>query len=143
MSDMHYILGIDQGTTSTRAVLFNGSGIPVHMAQRDLPQIFPDNGWVEHDPEEICSATLTMCKDTIAACPDGASTITAIGITNQRETSVIWDRETGAPVYNAIVWQYRRTASLRNIPRNGGLASDIAEKPGLIVDSYFSGTKVA
>ena len=140
---MHYILGIDQGTTSTRAVLFDNSGIPVHMAQRELPQIFPDDGWVEHDPEEIWSATLAVCKDAIAACPDGAPAITAIGITNQRETSVIWDRGTGTPVYNAIVWQDRRTASACTALRDEGHANDIAAKTGLVVDPYFSGTKVA
>ena len=140
---MNYILGIDQGTTSTRAVLFNDSGIPVHTAQRELSQIFPDDGWVEHDPEEIWSATMAVCKEAVAACQDGVSAITAIGIANQRETSVIWDRVTGTPVYNAIVWQDRRTASVCTTLRDSGYASDIAAKTGLVVDPYFSGTKVA
>ena len=143
MTASYYILGIDQGTTSTRAVLFDDSGTPIHTAQRELPQIFPYDSWVEHDPEEIWSATVAMCTEAIAACPDGASAITAIGITNQRETTVVWDRATGAPVHNAIVWQDRRTASVCNTLREGGYADAIAAKTGLVIDPYFSGTKVA
>ena len=143
MADTRYILGIDQGTTSTRAVLFDDGGIPVHIAQRELPQIFPDDGWVEHDPEEIWSATVAVCADAIAACPDGVSAITAIGIANQRETTVVWDRKTGVPVHNAIVWQDRRTASVCDTLRDGGHADAIAAKTGLVLDPYFSGTKVA
>ena len=143
MADTRYILGIDQGTTSTRAVLFDDGGIPVHIAQRELPQIFPNDGWVEHDPEEIWSATVAVCADAIATCPDGVSAITAIGIANQRETTVVWDRKTGVPVHNAIVWQDRRTASVCDTLRDGGHANAITAKTGLVLDPYFSGTKVA
>ena len=143
MAYTRYILGIDQGTTSTRAVLFDDGGFQIHIAQRELPQIFPDDGWVEHDPEEIWSATVAVCADAIAACPDGVSAITAIGITNQRETTLVWDRTTGVPLHNAIVWQDRRTASVCDTLRDGGHADAIAAKTGLVLDPYFSGTKVA
>ena len=143
MAGTRYILGIDQGTTSTRAVLFDYGGNPVYMAQRELPQIFPNDGWVEHDPEEIWSATVAVCMDAVVACPGGASKITTIGITNQRETTVVWDRTTGAPIHNAIVWQDRRTASACDALRDDGHADAIAAKTGLVLDPYFSGTKVA
>ena len=105
-----HILAIDQGTTSTRAIVFDASGRPVASAQKELPQIFPRPGWVEHDPEEIWSATVEVCRGALAKASLEASALAGIGITNQRETAVVWDRATGKPVHNAIVWQDRRTA---------------------------------
>ena len=105
-----HILAIDQGTTSTRAIVFDASGRPAASAQKELPQIFPKPGWVEHDAEEIWSATVEVCRGALAKAKLDAKTLAGIGITNQRETTVVWDRATGKPVHNAIVWQDRRTA---------------------------------
>ncbi len=105
-----YVLAIDQGTTSTRAIVFDAAGRPVASAQKELPQIFPKSGWVEHDPEEIWSATLEVCRGALARAKLDAGALAGIGITNQRETTVVWDRATGKPIHNAIVWQDRRTA---------------------------------
>src|SRR5690242_21856892 len=107
-----HVLAIDQGTTSTRAIVFDSSGRPVATAQKELPQIFPKPGWVEHDPEEIWRATVEVCRGALEQAKLDAKAIAGIGITNQRETSVVWDRATGKPLYNAIVWQDRRTADL-------------------------------
>src|SRR6266446_2878216 len=121
MSGPDYLLAIDQGTTSTRAILFDPSGAVLHTARRELRQIYPRPGWVEHDPEEIWQAVVATCREAIASAKGRA--IAAIGITNQRETTLLWDRATGHPVHNAIVWQDRRTAELceswRAAARNG------------------------
>src|SRR5947209_14834384 len=109
-----YILAIDQGTTSTRAIVFDATGRPVASAQKELPQIFPRPGWVEHDPEEIWRATIEVCRGALANANLAAKDIAGIGITNQRETTVVWDRATGKPVHNAIVWQDRRTSDMRS-----------------------------
>ena len=105
-----HILAIDQGTTSTRAIVFDASGRPVASAQKELPQIFPKPGWVEHDPEQIWSATVEVCREALARANLDATTLAGIGITNQRETVLLWDRRTGEPIHRAIVWQDRRTA---------------------------------
>ena len=137
------ILAIDQGTTSTRAIVFDRDGSPRGSDQRELPQIFPADGWVEHDPERIWQDTLGVMKGAIAKAGIEASHIAAIGITNQRETSVVWDRASGKPIANAIVWQDRRGAPLCEKIVAAGHAPLIAERTGLIVDSYFSATKIA
>lgn len=135
MSD--YILALDQGTTSSRAILFDKSGHIVNVAQREFPQIYPQPGWVEHDPEAIWRSQLAVAQQVA-----GGMSIAAIGITNQRETTVIWDRETGEPIHNAIVWQDRRTSRFCDELRAEGFDKTIAEKTGLVTDAYFSGTKV-
>jgi len=133
------ILAIDQGTTSTRAIIFDGEGHIRAVAQRELPQIFPADGWVEHDPEEIWRATLAVCREVMAAAPD----VAAIGIANQRETTVIWDRASGKPIYNAIVWQDRRGADLCRKLEAAGQGARVQRLTGLLLDPYFSATKIA
>src|SRR5215469_14106141 len=140
MSGADYLLAIDQGTTSTRAVLFDARGTVRHITRRDLRQIYPQPGWVEHDPEEIWQAVVATCREAIAAA-QGAP-IAAIGITNQRETTVLWDRAAGRPVHNAIVWQDRRTAELCERWRAEGLADPVAAATGLVIDPYFSASKI-
>src|ERR1044071_4935399 len=140
MSRPDYLLAIDQGTTSTRAMLFDAAGRVRHTARRELRQIYPRPGWVEHEPEEIWQAVVATCREAIAAAVDAP--IAAIGITNQRETTVLWDRATGRPVHNAIVWQDRRTAELCETWREAGLAGRVAERPGLVIDPYFSASKI-
>jgi glycerol kinase len=135
------ILAIDQGTTSTRAILFDLKGEPQASAQKELPQIFPNDGWVEHDPEEIWRATQDVCREAMARLPIAKPR--AIGITNQRETALVWDRRTGRPVHNAIVWQDRRGAPLCRKLVDQGWESKIQAKTGLLIDSYFSATKIA
>ncbi|MCP3661345.1 MAG: glycerol kinase GlpK [Gammaproteobacteria bacterium] len=137
------ILSIDQGTTSSRAILFDKEGHSIFTAQQEFKQHFPDSGWVEHDPEEIWSTTLKTCHEAIATSVRSGDTVAAIGITNQRETTVIWERDSGRPIYNAIVWQDRRTASRCEELRNSGHEEIIKAKTGLLIDPYFSGTKVA
>src|SRR5229473_584872 len=137
-----HILAIDQGTTSTRAIVFDAAGRPVASAQKELPQIFPKSGWVEHDPEEIWSATLEVCRGALARAKLDAGVLAGIGITNQRETTVIWDRATGKPIHNAIVWQDRRTAQRCDELRRAGHEDEVTAKTGLILDPYFSGTKI-
>jgi glycerol kinase len=138
-----HILAIDQGTTSTRAIVFDSSGRPVASAQKELPQIFPRPGWVEHDPEEIWRATVEVCRGALAEARLEARALAGIGITNQRETTVVWDRATGKPVHNAIVWQDRRTSDLCGELKHHGHEKTISEKTGLLLDPYFSGTKIA
>ena len=135
------ILAIDQGTTSTRAVMFSAAGEPLAASQTPLRQIYPADGWVEHDAEEIWQATLSVCRDVIAKT-GGIDGVAALGITNQRETSVLWNRATGKPVMNAIVWQDRRGAALCAALREAGHEGVIQNKTGLLIDSYFSATKV-
>src|SRR5579863_6602667 len=140
MSGPDYLLAIDQGTTSTRAILFDAAGMVHHTARLELRQIYPRPGWVEHDPEEIWQAVMATCREAIAAAK--GRPIAAIGITNQRETTVLWDRATGLPVDNAIVWQDRRTAGICDSWRTARLADRVAERTGLVIDPYFSASKI-
>jgi glycerol kinase len=143
MNERNLVLAIDQGTTSTRAVVFDTAGRALSHDQRELPQIYPEDGWVEHDPEEIWQATVAVCRNAMNGMDERAEAIRAIGITNQRETTVIWNRTTGAPIYNAIVWQDRRTADTCRSLRDAGLEPNITAKTGLVVDPYFSASKIA
>ncbi len=138
----HYILALDQGTTTSRAILFNQDGIIIGVKQIPFSQIFPQPGWVEHDPEEIWATQLEAARGAIAAAQIESDQILGIGITNQRETTVLWERATGKPVYNAIVWQCRRSAGICDELRAQGAAPMIREKTGLVLDAYFSGTKL-
>jgi len=139
---MKYIIALDQGTTSSRAVLFDEAGQIAGIAQQEFTQLFPQSGWVEHDPNEIWSTQLEVLRKVIRDHEVKPSSIAAIGITNQRETTVIWDRKTGEPVYNAIVWQDKRTASICEELKTKGLTDYVREHTGLVIDSYFSGTKI-
>jgi glycerol kinase len=138
-----FILAIDQGTTSSRAIVFDGSMKPVGSGQKEFAQHFPASGWVEHDPEEIWSTVVWSVQEALKRAGRAASDISAIGITNQRETVVIWDRATGEPIHNAIVWQDRRTAELCQKLKSQGLEPKFTQKTGLLLDPYFSGTKIA
>lgn len=137
-----YILSLDQGTTSSRAILYDHKGLPVATAQKEFSQIYPKPGWVEHNPEEIWHSQSSVMRESIKRAGISSSEIAAIGITNQRETTVVWNRKTGKPVYNAIVWQDRRTSDFCDILRGEGYNSKIQEKTGLIIDAYFSATKI-
>ena len=139
---MTYILAIDQGTTSTRAILFDEKMIPVGTNQMEFKQYFPKSGWVEHDPQDLWSTTLETCGSAIKSAGIKSSEITAIGITNQRETVIVWDKITGKPIYNAIVWQDRRTSDLCEVLRDKGHEVMITERTGLLIDPYFSSTKL-
>ena len=138
-----YILALDQGTTSSRAILFDRAGSIVGVAQQEFPQIFPKAGWVEHGPEAIWATQLDCARQVIESSGVNAAAIAAIGITNQRETTVMWDRQTGQPVHNAIVWQCRRTAPMCEELKADKFDRVIRRKTGLVADAYFSGTKVA
>ncbi|MBW0001492.1 MAG: glycerol kinase GlpK [Verrucomicrobia bacterium] len=138
-----YLLALDQGTTSSRALVLESSGKVVAVAQLEFTQIFPQPGWVEHDPNEIWSSQIGVAADAIARAGIRAGDIAAIGITNQRETTLVWDRRTGQPVHNAIVWQDRRTAGMCDQLRAKGLTQTVQQKTGLVIDAYFSGTKLA
>ncbi|MDJ0865987.1 MAG: glycerol kinase GlpK [Myxococcota bacterium] len=140
---MSYVLSLDQGTTSSRAILFDRTGRIVSVAQKEFTQIFPKPGWVEHDPVEIWSTQASVAVEALGRAHTRAKGLAAVGITNQRETAVVWDRTSGEPVYNAIVWQDRRTASLCNRLRADGLEDTFRSKTGLLLDPYFSGTKIA
>src|SRR5260221_9178669 len=144
MSGPDYLLAIDQGTTSTRAILFDAAGAVRHTARGELRQIYPRRGWVEHDRGEIWQGVVATCREAIAAAANGPQPrpIAAIGITNQRETAVLWERATGRPVHNAIVWQDRRTAEICEGWRAAGLAEAVAERTGLVIDPYFSASKI-
>jgi glycerol kinase len=142
MSSEKFILALDQGTTSSRAIIFNHNGEVVSLAQKPFQQIFPKPGWVEHDPLEIWSTQSSVAAEAVAKADLTGKEIAAIGITNQRETTVVWDRETGTPVYNAIVWQDRRTAKYCDELKEQGHADTIQEKTGLVIDAYFSATKL-
>lgn len=139
---MKFIIALDQGTTSSRAVLFNEKGEIKGIAQQEFQQIFPQSGWVEHDAREILSTQMSMLNRLIQENRLEASSIKAIGITNQRETTVVWDKKTGEPIYNAIVWQDKRTAAICEDLKKKGLESYVREHTGLVIDSYFSATKV-
>ncbi|MAA64735.1 MAG: glycerol kinase [Alteromonadaceae bacterium] len=138
-----YLLAIDQGTTSSRAMIFRRSGEVVALAQQEFRQFFPQDGWVEHEPEEIWESTLEVCRRVIADSGLKAEQISGVGITNQRETTIIWDRATGKPIHRAIVWQDRRTAPVCTQLKNRGLENTVVEKTGLLIDPYFSATKIA
>ncbi|MGI9236527.1 MAG: glycerol kinase GlpK [Woeseiaceae bacterium] len=138
-----YILAIDQGTSSSRAVVYTHAASVVASAQQEFPQIYPKPGWVEHDPEAIWSSVTEVTRGAMQSAAADAADVSAIGITNQRETTVIWDRESGKCVYNAIVWQDRRTAAYCQTLKNDGLEASVTEKTGLRLDPYFSATKVA
>ncbi|GAH03543.1 unnamed protein product [marine sediment metagenome] len=137
-----YILALDQGTTGSRAIIFNYSGTIVSTASKEFRQIYPKPGWVEHDPMEIWSSQIEVAKASLEKAGLEAVDIVAIGITNQRETTIVWDKKTGKPVYNAIVWQCRRTAPICDQLKKKELAKIIQKKTGLVVDAYFSGTKI-
>ena len=137
-----YILSLDQGTTSSRAILFNKAGEIVDSAQREFKQIFPKPGWVEHNANEIWSSVLAVMAEVMEVNEVKPSEIAGIGITNQRETTVVWEKETGHPVYNAIVWQSRQTADICTELKDKGYSETVREKTGLLIDAYFSGTKV-
>lgn len=137
-----YILALDEGTSSCRAIVFNKKGEPCATAQREFPQIFPKPGWVEHDPNEIWSSQASVIAEVITTLDINGKNIAGIGITNQRETTVVWDAETGEPLYNAIVWQDRRTAELCDKLKTEGKSDLIHKKTGLLIDAYFSGTKI-
>jgi len=137
-----YIMAIDQGTTSTRAILFDEAGKIRGISQKELPLFYPDNGWVEQNPEDIWEDTLYVCRAVLNQLSVNAIDVAAIGITNQRETTVVWDRETGEVLYNAIVWQDRRTAGICDALRAAGHEDLFTQKTGLLLDAYFSGTKV-
>lgn len=137
-----YIMALDQGTTSSRCVLFDHTGTAVCSAQKEFTQYYPESGWVEHDPKEIWSSQLSVAIEAMAKAGIGAERIAGIGITNQRETTILWDRKTGEPVYPAIVWQCRRTADLVDRMVADGWSERIREKTGLVPDAYFSGTKI-
>ena len=139
---MPYVLALDQGTTSSRAIVFDEAGSEVAMAQREIQQIFPRPGWVEHDPVEIWQSQLAVAQQALARAGLGATDVAALGITNQRETTIVWDRATGTPVGNAIVWQDRRTADACERLKRRGLAPLFRERTGLVLDPYFSGTKL-
>ena len=138
-----YVLAIDQGTTSTRAILFRGDMSIAASAQQEFPQHFPADGEVEHDPDDLWSTTVATCRDAIRKAGAAAREVAAIGITNQRETTLLWDRASGAPLHRAIVWQDRRTANICTRLREGGHEATFAAKTGLLLDPYFSGTKLA
>ena len=137
-----YIMALDQGTTSSRAILFDEDGKIFHTSQQEFKQYFPKSGWVEHDPEQIWSSILSCIAGVLSEKNVSASQIEGIGITNQRETTVVWDKNTGKPVYNAIVWQSRQTAEICQELRDAGHADLFRDKTGLLIDAYFSGTKV-
>src|SRR5215475_2357905 len=140
---MPFILALDQGTTSSRAILFTKDGKIHAQAQQEFKQIYPQAGWVEHDPFEILTSQLSAAVEVLGRAQVRPRDITGVGITNQRETTIVWDRETGKPVYNAIVWQDRRTASACDKLRQDGAEAMVREKTGLVIDPYFSATKVA
>ena len=139
----NHLIAIDQGTTSTRAIVFDAALKPCASAQRELRQYYPAPGWVEHDPEEIWQATVATVREAMASAGVSAKDIAGIGITNQRETSVIWDRASGAPIHKAIVWQDRRTADACDVLRAGGHEPEIVKRSGLLLDPYFSASKIA
>src|SRR5262245_21334208 len=142
MAKGRFILAIDQGTTSTRAILFDANGEPQATAQQELPQIYPADGWVEHDAEEIWRATVAVVKGVLDRARATAADVAAVGITNQRETTVVWERASGKPVHTAIVWQDRRTTAFCKELTAAGHGPAVQQKTGLIIDPYFSGTKV-
>ncbi len=142
MDSQKYILSLDQGTSSSRAIVFDRSGSIRAVAQKEFPQIFPHSGWVEHDPHQIWASQASVIAEAISSIDINGKNIEAIGITNQRETTIVWDRDTEEPIYNAIVWQDRRTSEYCNKVIEDGMEDKIREKTGLIIDAYFSATKI-
>src|SRR3954467_8512352 len=140
---MRYILALDQGTTSSRAILFDEHGALASVAQREFRQIYPQPGWVEHDPQELLPTQRETAREVMRMPNLSPKDVMAVGITNQRETTILWDRQTGEPIHNAIVWQDRRTAPMCAELKQVGAESLIAERTGLVIDPYFSGTKIA
>jgi len=140
---MKYVLALDQGTTSSRAILFDAEGRPAGTAQREFRQIFPQPGWVEHDPREIFATQRQVAREVLEAKSIPLTSLMAIGITNQRETTIVWDRQSGEPIHNAIVWQDRRTSDMCNRLKADRVDSLVQERTGLVIDPYFSGTKIA
>jgi len=138
-----YILALDQGTTSSRAIVFDHTGAIKAVAQREFEQIFPQPGWVEHNPEEIWTSQIGVAVEALSKVDLRPRDIAAIGITNQRETTIVWDRETGKPVYNAVVWQDRRTAQFCDGLKAQGYEGFIQDRTGLLIDAYFSASKVS
>lgn len=138
-----FVLALDQGTTSSRAIVFDHEGQVRGVAQKEFPQIYPKPGWVEHNPMDIWGTQIGVAGEALARAGITAESIAALGVTNQRETTLVWDRRTGQPLYNAIVWQCRRTAETCEALKAAGLAPMIRAKTGLVVDAYFSGTKAA
>lgn len=138
-----YIMALDQGTTSSRCILFDKKGDICSMAQKEFAQIYPKPGWVEHNPKEIWSSQLAVATEAMAMSGVTAQQIKGIGITNQRETTILWDKNTGEPIYNAIVWQCRRTSDMIDALKKDGFDRIIREKTGLIPDAYFSASKIA
>ena len=138
-----YVLSIDQGTTSSRAILFDRQGKVKDVAQQEFKQIFPQPGWVEHDAQDIWVSVLNVMASVMKKGDVTPQDVAAIGITNQRETTVVWDKSTGRPVHNAVVWQSRQTASMCEALREAGHEQTFKDKTGLVLDPYFSGTKVA
>ncbi|NLD26820.1 MAG: glycerol kinase, partial [Acholeplasmataceae bacterium] len=139
---MNYILALDQGTTSSRAIVFDKHGEIIGLAQQEFAQIYPHNGWVEHNPMDILGSQVGVVAEALIRANISAKDIAAIGITNQRETTIVWDKNTGKPVYNAIVWQCRRTAEYCEQLKKQGYEEIVYQKTGLIIDAYFSATKV-
>ena len=139
---MKYVIALDQGTTSSRAVLIDEIGNLIDIKQKEFSQIFPNRGWVEHDPLEILSSQIKVFEDLLSSNSIDPKSIISLGITNQRETTVLWDKDTGKPLYNAIVWQDKRTANICEKIKKDGLEEYIKENTGLVVDSYFSATKI-
>lgn len=137
-----YLFALDQGTTSSRSIVFDLSGRIIASSQREFPQIFPHRGWVEHDPEDIWNTQLAVAREALSKAGADAADIYGIGITNQRETTVVWERATGKPICNAIVWQCRRTAEYCDYIKSGELCEDIRRRTGLLIDAYFSATKL-
>ena len=137
-----YVMAIDQGTTSSRAIIFNKKAEIITSSQKEFPQIFPKSGWVEHDANAIWNSVQSVIAEAFIESGIKPNQIDSIGITNQRETTVIWDKETGLPIYNAIVWQSRQSADIANKLVNDGYKDMIHQKTGLVVDAYFSATKI-
>ena len=137
-----YVVALDQGTTSSRAIIFDRAQNIISVAQKEFPQIYPRSGWVEHDPVELYSSQFSVMMEALAHGGIDASEIAAIGITNQRETTIVWEKETGRPIYNAIVWQCRRTAEICDELRRAGMEKYIRDTTGLVLDAYFSATKI-
>src|SRR5690606_31029870 len=141
-TEMTYLLALDQGTSSSRSIVFDREGRVVTMAQREFPQIYPQPGWVEHNPLDLWQTQLATAREVLKQAGLRADQIHAVGITNQRETTLVWNRKTGEPVYNAIVWQDRRAEGTCAALRDQGLTNTVLQKTGLRIDAYFSGTKL-
>lgn len=142
MSQEKYIMAIDKGTTSSRAIIFNKKGEKISSSQKEFPQIFPQAGWVEHNANQIWNSVQSVIAGAFIESSIKPEQIDAIGITNQRETTVVWDKKTGLPIYNAIVWQSRQTAPIAEQLKQDGHTAMIHEKTGLVIDAYFSATKI-